>query len=95
MRSSSSSDASTRPPETLAAALPLEPHEGLVPVAVREDTGAAALLVTDPIGRTVLRTALPAVASTLLMTIFASVDAYWIGTRIGAAGIAAATTSIF
>ena len=85
----------TRPPETPAAALPLEAHEGLAPVAVREDTGAAARLVTDPLGATVVRTALPAVASSLLMTIFASVDAFWVGTRIGGAGIAAVTTSIF
>jgi putative MATE family efflux protein len=85
----------TRPPEIPAAALPFETHEGLAPVAVRSDTGAAALLVTDPIGRTVLRTALPAVASSLLMTLFASVDTYWVGTRIGPAGLAAVTTSIF
>jgi putative MATE family efflux protein len=85
----------TRPSETPTAALPLETHEGVAPVAVREDTGAAALLVSEPLGRTVMRTALPAVASTLLMTLFASVDAYWVGTRIGAAGIAAVTTSLF
>jgi len=86
---------STRPPDFPAAALPLETHEGIAPVAVRQDTGAAARLVSAPLAATVLRTALPAVASTLLMTLFMSVDAYWIGTRIGAAGIAAVTTSIF
>ncbi len=95
MRSSLSPAEPSRPPETPAAALPLEPHEGLAPVAVREDTGAAARLVVDPLGRTVVRTALPAVASSLLMTLFASVDAYWVGTRIGAAGIAAVSISIF
>ena len=31
-----------RDPENPAAALAFEPHEGLAPVAVREDTGAAA-----------------------------------------------------
>src|SRR5262249_59304656 len=31
----------------------------------------------------------------LLMTLFSSVDAFWIGTRIGASGLAAASTSLF
>ena len=84
-----------RPPESRAAALPLEPHEGLAPVAVVEDARAAAALVTDALPRTIARVAVPAVASTLLMTIFASVDAFWIGTKIGAAGMAAVTTSVF
>ena len=83
-----------RPPQPRAAALPLEPHEGLAPVAVAEEARAAAL-VTDPLPRTIARVAAPAVASTLLMTIFASVDAFWIGTKIGAAGIAAVATSVF
>jgi putative MATE family efflux protein len=39
--------------------------------------------------------ALPAVASSLLMTIFASVDAFWVGTRLGADGLAAVSTSLF
>jgi putative MATE family efflux protein len=83
-----------RPPDSPAAALPLEPHEGLAPVAVR-DIPAAARLVADPLPRTIARVAIPAVASTLLMTIFGSVDAFWVGTKIGAAGIAAVATSIF
>ena len=85
----------TRPPESRAAALPLEAHEGLATVAVREDGPAAARLVADPLPRTIARVAIPAVASTLLMTIFGSVDAYWVGTKIGAVGIAAVATSIF
>ena len=83
----------TRPPDPRAAALPLEPHEGLATVAM--DAPAAARLVTDPLPRTIARVAVPAVASTLLMTIFGTVDAYWVGTKIGAVGIAAVATSIF
>jgi len=85
----------TRPPEPRAAALPLEPHEGLATVAVRDDAPATARLVTDPLPRTIARIALPAVASTLLMTIFGTVDAFWVGSQIGPAGIAAVATSIF
>jgi putative MATE family efflux protein len=85
----------TRPSEHPAAALPLEPHEGIAPVAVREDGPAAAHLVTDALPRAIARLAIPAVASTLLMTVFASVDAYWVGTKIGSAGLAAVATSIF
>lgn len=85
----------TRPPEFRAAALPLEPHEGLATVAVREDAAATARLVTDPLPRTIARIALPAVASTLLMTIFGTVDAFWVGSQIGPVGIAAVATSIF
>lgn len=75
--------------------MPLEPHEGLAPVAVREDAAGTALLVTGPLPRTIARVAIPAVASTLLMTIFGTVDAFWVGTQIGPAGIAAVATSIF
>ena len=88
-------DAVTRPPEHPAAALPFEPHEGIAPVAVREDRAAAAHLVSDPLPATIMRLAIPAVASTLLMTLFASVDAFWVGTRIGSEGLAAVATSIF
>ena len=45
--------------------------------------------------QTILRVALPAVASSLLMTLFSSVDAFWVGTRIGSAGLAAVSTSLF
>jgi putative MATE family efflux protein len=87
--------APTRPPETPAAALPLEPHEGLAPVDVTADWPTAARLVSDPLPKTVATLALPAVASTLLMTIFGTVDAVWIGMKIGAVGIAAVATSLF
>ena len=85
----------TRPPESQAAALPLEPHEGLATVGVREGTPVAAALVTGPLAQTIMRVAMPAVASTLLMTIFGTVDAYWVGTKIGPTGIAAVATSVF
>ena len=82
-----------RPPDSPAAALPLEAHEGLAPVAV--GATAAARLVSDPLPRTIARVAVPAVASTLLMTIFGTVDAFWVGAKIGAVGIAAVATSMF
>jgi putative MATE family efflux protein len=72
----------------------LEPHEGVAPVAVA-DRPAATHLVNDALPRTVARLAIPAVASTLLMTLFASVDAFWVGTRIGPDALAAVATSIF
>jgi putative MATE family efflux protein len=77
-----------------SASLPVETHEGIAPVAVTGDWQAAHL-VTDSLRATVLRVALPAVASSLLMTLFSSVDAFWVGTRIGATGLAAVSTSLF
>ena len=86
---------SARPPEhDPAAALPLGGREGLAPVAVTGEHQAIGL-VTDDLARAVRRIALPAVASNLLMTLFASVDSYWVGTRLGPAGLAAVSTSIF
>jgi putative MATE family efflux protein len=52
-------------------------------------------LVDEPLPRLVRRFALPAAASNLLMTLFGSVDAFWVGTRVGAAGLAAVSTSVF
>jgi putative MATE family efflux protein len=52
-------------------------------------------LVGDALPRVIRRIALPAVASNLLMTLFASMDAFWVGTRLGPAGLAAVSTSIF
>jgi putative MATE family efflux protein len=52
-------------------------------------------LVDEPLSRLVRRFALPAAASNLLMTLFGSVDAYWVGTRVGSAGLAAVSTSVF
>jgi putative MATE family efflux protein len=78
----------------LGGSLPVESHEGLAPVAITNEWEAAHL-VTDPLPRTIARVALPAVASSLLMTLFFSVDTYWIGTRVGATGLAAASTAVF
>jgi Na+-driven multidrug efflux pump len=50
---------------------------------------AAGALVDDALPRVIRRVAIPAVASNLLMTLFASMDAYWVGTRIGPDGLAA------
>lgn len=79
---------------TLGGSLPVESHEGLAPVAVTNEWEAAQL-VADPLPRTIARVALPAVASSLLMTLFFSVDTFWIGTRIGPVGLAAASTAVF
>ena len=78
----------------LGSSLPLEPHEGLATVAVTSERESAQL-VADPLPRTIARIAFPAVASSLLMTLFFSVDTYWIGTRIGSTGLAAASTAVF
>jgi len=80
-----------------AAALPMEPHDGGTLYITAEHVAASGgrSLVNGPLGRTIVRLALPAVASMLLMTIFSSVDAYWVGTRIGSAGLAAVTAAIF
>lgn len=79
---------------SFGGSLPLEPHEGLAPVAVTNEWDSAQL-VGDPLPRTIARVALPAVASSLLMTIFFSVDTFWIGTHVGAVGLAAASTAVF
>ncbi len=80
--------------EPRTGSLPLEPHEGLATVAVTSEWEAAQLVV-DPLPQTIARVALPAVASSLLMTLFFSVDTYWIGTRVGSTGLAAASTAVF
>src|SRR5215212_2584677 len=79
---------------TSSPSLPIEPHEGLTPVAITSEWEAIQL-VSDPLPRTIARVALPAVASSLLMTLFFSVDTYWIGTRVGAIGLAAASIAVF
>jgi putative MATE family efflux protein len=84
-----SDEAQAHPPS-----FPVETHEGIAPVAVTGDW-AAAHLVADSLYGTVLRVAIPAVASSLLMTLFSSVDAFWVGTRLGASGLAAVSTSLF
>ncbi|HEU4631726.1 MAG TPA: MATE family efflux transporter [Gemmatimonadaceae bacterium] len=70
-------------------------REGLAPVAVTAEHAAVELVTAGDLPRAIRRIALPAVASNLLMTLFASVDAYWVGTRVGAAGLAAVSTAIF
>lgn len=70
-----------------------DPQEGLAPVAV--STADRPDVLAGDLPTVIRRVALPAVASNLLMTLFASVDAYWVGTRIGSAGLAAVSTSIF
>ena len=77
-----------------SGSLPFEPHDGLVPVAVTSEHEAAQL-VNDPLPATIARIALPAVASSLLMTLFFSVDIFWIGTRLGATALAAASVAVF
>jgi putative MATE family efflux protein len=77
-----------------AVSLPVEAHEGIAPVALAGDA-APGMLVEGGLRQTILRVALPAVASSLLMTLFSSVDAFWVGTRIGSAGLAAVSTSLF
>jgi putative MATE family efflux protein len=74
--------------------LPVEAHEGIAPVAVTGEFEAARL-IGGSLRATILRVALPAVASSLLMTLFSSVDAFWVGTHIGSAGLAAVSTSLF
>ncbi|MGZ8379205.1 MAG: MATE family efflux transporter [Gemmatirosa sp.] len=71
--------------------LPFEERDGGVAVA----TGEHPALVRDPLGRVIWRVAAPAVASNLLMTVFLAADAYWVGTRLGAASLAAVTASVF
>ena len=61
---------------------------------LRAQPGGGAL-VEDALPRVIRRVALPAVASNLLMTLFGSVDAFWVGTRLGATSLAAVTTSLF
>jgi len=76
------------------ASVPLEARDGLAPVGVA-DGRTATHLIHDSLGKTIARVALPAVASSLLMTLFASVDAFWVGTRLGSDGLAAVSTSLF
>jgi len=56
---------------------------------------AVGALVDEALPRVIRRVALPAVASNLLMTLFTTADAYWVGTRVGPEGLAAVSTSVF
>src|SRR5687768_12450880 len=74
--------------------LPVEPHEGLAPVVVTSERQASEIIDGD-LRRTILKIGLPAVAASLLMTLFASVDAFWVGKRLGPSALAAVSTSLF
>ncbi len=82
-----------RPPDSPAAALPLNPRDSAV--AITGEYPAAGALVHGTLPTTIVRLALPAVASMLLMTLFATADAFWVGRFIGPAGLAAVSTSMF
>jgi putative MATE family efflux protein len=81
-------------PDDSTQGLLVEAHDGVAPIAV---TGTHAIigLTQDPLGSTIRRVALPAVASTLLMTVFATVDALWVGRFVGPRALAAVSTSLF
>ena len=86
----------TRPPnDSPAAALPLNPREGAATVALASARGTRAALVHGQLSRTILTVAIPAVASTLLMTVFGSADAFWVGRFVGPQGLAAVSTALF
>ncbi len=75
--------------------------DGIVPEgdtsahAVYEADAPAGALVGEPLGRTIRRVAVPAVIANLLMTMFHTVDTFWIGRYLGADALAAATASVF
>ena len=81
-------------PPASTPGLILEAHDGVAPVAVTGEHAIAGL-TRDPLAQTIRRVALPAVASTLLMTVFATVDALWVGRFLGPLALAAVSTSIF
>lgn len=71
----------------------MEPGDGITPVVTSEH--AIPAILHDSLGKVILTVALPAVASNLLITLFAGFDTYWVGRTIGPAGLAAVTTSLF
>ena len=81
-------------PATSTPGLLIAAHDGVAPVAVTGEYAIAGL-TRDPLGATIRRVALPAVASTLLMTVFATVDALWVGRYLGPLALAAVSTSLF
>jgi putative MATE family efflux protein len=76
------------------AELPIGTQDGIAAVAITGEHDRAGVL-RDSLPRVIRRVALPAVASNLLMTVFGSVDAFWVGTRLGSLALAAVTTSLF
>jgi putative MATE family efflux protein len=77
------------------AALPLSSRDGVAAIPATGDAPSHGALVGGPLVRTITTVALPAVASMLLMTIFSTADAYWVGRHIGPDGLAAVSTSLF
>lgn len=78
-----------------AAALPLDAHEGVPAIGVTGEHEIYRAIIRQPLPGTILRIGAPAVASALMMTLFTTVDAFWVGTRIGPEGLAAVSTSVF
>jgi putative MATE family efflux protein len=73
----------------------LEPHEeGATRLTVTGEWEVARL-VQQPLGITIMRLGLPAVASTVLMTLFFTVDMLWIGRFLGPTALAATAASVF
>jgi putative MATE family efflux protein len=83
------------PDDAPVAALPLSSRDGVAAVPATSDLPSHGTLVGGPLVRTIATVALPAVASMLLMTIFSSADAYWVGRHKGPDGLAAVSTSLF
>ena len=63
--------------------------------AVTAPVESKATLVQGPLGGTILRLALPAVASALLTLLFLLVDIFWVGRILGPAALAAVSTAGF
>jgi len=83
------------PDDAPAAALPLSSRDGVAAIPATGEFPSYGTLVGGPLVRTIATVALPAVASMLLMTIFSTADAYWVGRHIGPDGLAAVSTSLF
>jgi putative MATE family efflux protein len=83
------------PDDAPAAALPLSSRDGVAAVPSEGEVPSHVALVGGPLISTIAAVALPAVASMLLMTIFSTADAYWVGRHIGPDGLAAVSTSLF
>ncbi len=90
---------------TATRTLPVEERDGGVAVALTPEQAARVTgeyptaehpaLVREPLARIVLRVAVPAVVSNLLMTVFLAADAFWVSRRLGPTALAAVTASVF
>ncbi|HEY0779952.1 MAG TPA: MATE family efflux transporter [Gemmatirosa sp.] len=85
---------------TATRTLPVDERDGGVSVALTAEqaarvTGEHSALVREPLGRIVLRVAVPAVVSNLLMTVFLAADAFWVSRHLGPTALAAVTASVF